>query len=137
MITIAYYSMTGKVEKFVNNLYYPHVLDITTESNIATPFILITPTVNFGEIPAPVQFFMKNNYKHCLGISGSGNKNWGSNYCNATNLLAKQYNIPIINKFELSGTEQDVIIFKNRLNIINKLVSSNATQDVLAFRKSK
>lgn len=135
MITIAYYSMTGKVEKFVKNLYYSHVVDITTKPTMANHFVLITPTVNFGEIPAPVQFFMKNNYINCLGISGSGNTNWGKNYCNAVTLLAKQYNIPIINKFELSGTEQDLRIFKNRLNIINKLVATNPTQGLLALKE--
>ena len=37
-------------------------------------YILITPTIGFGQVPEGVAEFLENNHKHLKGVVGSGNK---------------------------------------------------------------
>ncbi len=105
---IIYYSRTGNIEKFVKKLKYSNIEIITEGLIVDEPYILIVPTIYFGEVPIEYKKFLKDNHKYLLGVSGSGNRTWGRNFAIATNIIAEKYNVPIINKFELSGTIHDV-----------------------------
>jgi protein involved in ribonucleotide reduction len=106
---IVYASKTGNIERFVKKTGITSVLKIIDGSEIISEdFILLTYTTGIGEVPTEVSTFMKNNFSKCKGLIGSGNKNWGSSFCNAVTLLHSQYNIPILMRFEMSGNKHDI-----------------------------
>lgn len=49
-----------------------------------------------------------DNYQHCLGVIGSGNKNFNHQYCLTAKQYAQQFSIPFLADFELRGTPADV-----------------------------
>jgi len=110
---IAYYSLTGNVRRFVGKLGRPGAL-YTIEPGLGAvltePFVLITPTTGFGQVPATVAEFLTNNSDMLAGVVASGNRNWAGNYGKAGRLISEQYAVPLIHTFELSGTDADVRI---------------------------
>ncbi len=86
---------------------------------IAEPFIHITYTIGFGEVPKLTQIFIHNNKEFLRGICSSGNKNWGNNFGLAADKIANQYNVPILLKFELAGTDSDVAMFLQEVKFID------------------
>ena len=123
---IVYYSKTGNIEKFIKKLNYDNTLSISKDLIIKEPFVLLVSTIKFGEVPIEFKKFLKDNSKNLIGVSGSGNRNWGSNFAIAADKVAEKFNVPIISKFELSGNKYDVKNFingvndlENKLNLIN------------------
>jgi len=110
---IAYYSLTGNVRRFVGKLGRASSL-YTIKPGIGTvltePFVLITPTTGFGQVPATVAEFLTNNSDMLRGVVASGNVNWGANFGKAGRIISEQYAVPLIHTFELSGTDVDVRI---------------------------
>ena len=105
-MVIVYDSMTGNCLRFVKKLPYKYCH--IEEYDGTSPFILVTYTINFGQTPESTKLFMNKHYEKCLGISSSGNKNWGGYYGKAADNIKEQYGVKIISKFELQGTELDV-----------------------------
>lgn len=104
-----YFSRTKNIEKFVKK---SKVEAIKGNENlkIEDKYILITYTDKFGEVPLEVQNFLlfKENKEKLNGVIGSGNRNWGANYCKAATIISEEYRIPILQTFELSGTSHDL-----------------------------
>lgn len=119
---ITYDTLTGNVQRFVdkitNNMYL-NVEKITENTMITEPFIHITYTIGFGEVPKLTQVFIHNNRELLRGICSSGNKNWGNNFGLAANKIASQYSVPILLKFELAGTDSDVAKFLQEVKFID------------------
>ncbi|MFB5758925.1 class Ib ribonucleoside-diphosphate reductase assembly flavoprotein NrdI [Paenibacillus medicaginis] len=114
---VVYDSLTGNIQRFVNKLDFKKV-KIHNNLLIDDPFVLITYTIGFGEVPENVRDFLLSNHKHLKGVAASGNRNWGAYFCKAADLLSAQYNVPVIHKFELSGTKKDIDIFTQEVNNI-------------------
>ena len=87
----------------------------TTEMN--EDYILITPTYD-DEITDVISEFInyKDNISHLKGFVGSGNKNFDDSYCFNAEVLSRKYNKPLIFKFEMSGTDNDIMKFKEEVN---------------------
>ncbi|WP_144459246.1 class Ib ribonucleoside-diphosphate reductase assembly flavoprotein NrdI [Bacillus pumilus] len=119
---ITYDTLTGNVQRFVekitNNKYF-NVKKITEDTMITEPFIHITYTIGFGEVPKLTQIFIHNNKDMLRGICSSGNRNWGNNFGLAADKIANQYNVPILLKFELAGTDSDVAKFLQEVKFID------------------
>ena len=49
-----------------------------------------------------------DNYKHCFGIIGSGNRNFNEQYCLTAKQYAKRFGFPMLGDFELRGTSADI-----------------------------
>ena len=49
-----------------------------------------------------------DNYKHCLGIIGTGNRNFAGIYIFTAKELSAKYQIPLLYDFEFNGTPADV-----------------------------
>lgn len=113
---ITYFSVTGSVRRFVIKT---GLLAIPIGDYILyEPFVLVTNTMGLGEVPAPVTKFLERNGHLLAGVAASGNRNWGVNYAKAADTIAKQYGVPILLKFEVSGTSEDVRIFEERMREI-------------------
>lgn len=112
---IAYDSKTGNVRRFINKLKMPAV-QIEEHMTIDEPYVLVTYTTGFGQIPEKVSSFLEKNHSRLKGIAASGNKNWGELYAHSADLIAERYNVPVVGKFELSGTYGDVERIKQEVS---------------------
>ena len=116
---IVFSSKTGNNRRFVGKLDLP-CIEITDDLVVSEPFVLLTYTTGMGQVPDPVKRFMeRDGHKDLIvAVSSSGNRNWGKAYGRAANLIASQYNVPILSKFEMSGTQGDIEIFKERYDAL-------------------
>lgn len=48
------------------------------------------------------------NREYCLGIVGSGNRNFNKQFCLTAYQYAKEFGFPVLDEFELKGTETDI-----------------------------
>ena len=74
----------------------------------AEPGHLITYTTGFGDIPLSTLHFLREHKDMVKSISCSGNRNWGPNYGLAAAKISGQFNLPVLMRFELSGTMADI-----------------------------
>lgn len=107
-------SCTGNVERFTTALPFPvERIDAKTKTN--QPYILITYTTNFGQVPEKTEQFLLNNGELLRGVVVSGNRNWGSLFGKCGEIIAQRYHVPLLHKFELSGTTVDRSIVKEKI----------------------
>lgn len=111
---IIYDSMTGKVRNFVSRLNMEN-MKITEGLIVNEPFVIVTYTTGFGQVPRKVINFLRENHSYLQGVAASGNKNWGDTFAMSANVISEMYNVPIIHKFELSGSDTDIIQFTQRV----------------------
>lgn len=105
---VVYASKTGNVRRFVGQIPLPRLEIITGEERVEEPCILITYTTGFGQVPAEVERFARGHPHRIQGVAASGNRNWGSSFAAAADRLAERYGLPVLHKFELSGSLKDV-----------------------------
>lgn len=117
---VVYNSVTGNVERFIHKTKLNNIVSIKDINSVDENFILVTSTVGFGKIPTQVTRFLNDNHQYLLGVVASGNKNWGINYAKAGDVISKQYNVPLLMKFELAGTESDVERFIKEVKSIGR-----------------
>ncbi|WP_282942578.1 class Ib ribonucleoside-diphosphate reductase assembly flavoprotein NrdI [Paenibacillus sp. RC67] len=114
---IAYDTKTGNVRRFVEKLNMP-TLQIEDQMAVNEPFVLVTYTTGFGQVPEKVMSFLRKNHSNLIGVSASGNRNWGEGFARSADHIAKLYKVPILSKFELSGTNKDVEQFKQEVSLV-------------------
>ena len=113
-MNIVYASKTGNVRRFIEKLGMDNV-QIHDSLVLSSPFILVTYTTGFGQVPESVIHFLKRNYQYLRAVAASGNKNWGYAYAKSADIIADLYEVPVLYKFELSGTQSDVHTFQERV----------------------
>lgn len=104
---IVYDSRTGNVRRFIEKLPFRSV-KIEEALTVEEPFVLVTYTTGFGQVPDKVLKFLQHNHKRMRGVSASGNRNWGEGYARSADRIATMYGVPVLGKFELAGTQRDV-----------------------------
>ncbi|CAM4457505.1 class Ib ribonucleoside-diphosphate reductase assembly flavoprotein NrdI [Paenibacillus tarimensis] len=114
---IAYDSRTGNVRRFVEKLNMPSI-QIDEAMHVDEPFVLVTYTTGFGQAPERVLSFLKHNHRRLVGVSASGNRNWGQGFAKSADRISELYNVPVISKFELAGTTQDVHRFVQEVSAV-------------------
>ena len=121
---VYYDSKTGNVQRFIDKIKKERpewsFVKISGDMEILENGHLVTFTTNFGEIPDTTEKFLenKNNRKYIKSVSSSGNMNWGTLFGKAADNIEEKYGIPVLMKFELSGTHVQVEYFIN--NVENK-----------------
>ncbi len=110
---LVYDSRTRNVQNFVSKLDYPpeKIFKINENLTMNEPFVLITYTTGYGEVPETTLKFLESNHKNLIGVSASGNKNWGDNFAKSADKIGEMYGVPVISKFELRGRQDDVVTF--------------------------
>ncbi|SEB15214.1 class Ib ribonucleoside-diphosphate reductase assembly flavoprotein NrdI [Pedobacter hartonius] len=111
MTWIYYDSKTGNVERFVNRLKLHRdwsILKIDASFRPLHAGHLITYTTGFGEVPLSTLRFLEENSSMIKSVTSSGNKNWGPNYGLAATKISTRFKLPVLMKFELSGTMADI-----------------------------
>ncbi|MFC5449490.1 class Ib ribonucleoside-diphosphate reductase assembly flavoprotein NrdI [Paenibacillus aestuarii] len=104
---IAYDSKTGNVRRFIAKLKMP-AIQIEEAMKMDEPFVLVTYTTGFGQIPPKVAEFLESNHPQMVGVAASGNRNWGDGFAKSADRISELYDVPVLSKFELSGTKSDV-----------------------------
>lgn len=65
MVQIIFDSKTGNVQRFVNKIGFQQIRKVDEIDHLDTPFVLVTYTTNFGQVPASTQSFLEK-YAHLL-----------------------------------------------------------------------
>lgn len=136
-VTFLYISLTGNTHSFIKNLkeYFdlfipdiePETINIKDDirNNIETKpltqaTIVFLPTYldggngkdsgNTEVLTNPLRSFLRKNgnYTYCLGIVGSGNRNFNNQYCLTAKQYSEEFGFPFLDCFELRGTNEDV-----------------------------
>lgn len=148
-IDLIYISLSGNTDSFVKRLRDYLLLNTKikevnllnvkelVKSNIpfnevVNPFVAFLPTyleggngIDNGDkeiLTTPLREYIryKDNYKKCLGIVGSGNKNFNNQYCLTAKQYSQEFNFPVLYNFELRGLDIDIY---NVASIVENLLS--------------
>ncbi|MFF2886858.1 class Ib ribonucleoside-diphosphate reductase assembly flavoprotein NrdI [Paenibacillus sp. NPDC057967] len=114
---VVYDSKTGNVKRFIKKLNM-RAVPIDEQNQVDEPFVLVTYTTGFGQVPEKVNSFLEMNHNMLRGVSASGNRNWGPGFAKSADTISQKYHVPVISKFELSGTSQDTLHFVERVQAI-------------------
>lgn len=119
MLNIVYFSnVSNNTKRFVEKLNWQgelYQIPITGKFDLAllSSYVLICPSYGSeinDHIPPQVKKFLNDsaNRKHCVGVIGSGNINFGEDYAAAADIISFKLQVPVLYKFELAGTAQDI-----------------------------
>lgn len=104
---VVYDSRTGNVERFVRKLGMP-ALRLQENTTVDEPYVLVTYTTGYGQVPDKVVSFLNRNGRYLRGVAASGNRNWGNSFAGSADRISGEFSVPVVGKFELSGTGRDV-----------------------------
>jgi protein involved in ribonucleotide reduction len=127
MFDVVYFSSVSEnTKRFVDKLGAQTVrIPIRTED--AAEFVhdrdsvLVVPTYGGGNdnstVPKQVIKFLNNpdNRKHIKAVIAGGNTNFGTHFCKAGDIVAGKLGVPVLYRFEITGTPEDVVEVKERL----------------------
>ena len=75
-----------------------------------SPYVLACPTYDQprgGFTPKPVQQFLEEHAHLMVGVIGLGNLNFQEHYCQAAVDISMQFNVPVLWRIEIMGSEDD------------------------------
>lgn len=132
-LTLVYISLSGNTQSFVKRLCEQlstwHNCQVSTINikeqkhqtfPVDQPFVALLPTyleggngIDNGDqeiLTIPLGDFIAahNNVKNCIGIVGSGNRNFNNQYCLTAKQYSERFGFPMLGDFELRGTSSDV-----------------------------
>ncbi len=115
---IYFSSVSENTHKFVRKLggRMARIPVFTHEETLLArqPFVLVLPTYGGvsgkGAVPRQVVKFLNVEENRTLirGVIGAGNTNFGETYCLAADVVAAKCSVPVLYRFELMGTSEDV-----------------------------
>lgn len=118
MTSLVYFSSTSEnTHRFIQRLGLPALripVDEAQPLRASEPYILVTPTYGGGgpkgAVPRPVILFLNDPYNRALlrGVIAAGNRNFGAAFCLAGDIIARKCHVPLLYRFELLGTPQDI-----------------------------
>lgn len=123
---IVYFSsVSGNTHRFVEKLGLPAKrIPLTRQDkaiDVTEPYVLILPTYGGGPetkaVPKQVIKFLNDEHNRQLlrGVIVAGNTNFGDAYGLAGHIVAQKCKVPLLYKFELFGTPEDVTSVKQGL----------------------
>ncbi|MEI4483046.1 MULTISPECIES: class Ib ribonucleoside-diphosphate reductase assembly flavoprotein NrdI [unclassified Phyllobacterium] len=125
MSGIVYFSSRSEnTHRFVSKLGFTSQripISSREELKINAPYILIVPTYSGdggkGAVPKQVIRFLNQaeNRLNLRGVISAGNSNFGATFGIAGDIISAKCQVPYLYRFELIGTEQDVVNVKHGL----------------------
>lgn len=117
--TIVYFSSVSEnTHRFVQKTGIKNLrLPLRTSEEppqVSEPYVLCIPSYGrpggAGSVPPQAIKFLNNPANRALlkGVIGAGNTNFGELFCVAADKIAAKCHVPVLYKFELMGTEEDV-----------------------------
>lgn len=124
---IIYESKTGNVKRFIEKaktlLPGSEFVRRSEILLVDEPFIMVTYTTGFGQIPNDVLPFLEVNQHFLRGVASSGNRNLGANFGKSGDIISAKFSVPLLCKFELSGTTKEVEEFVYQVNLLKQKAS--------------
>ncbi|AEW44944.1 Ribonucleotide reductase stimulatory protein [Mycoplasma haemocanis str. Illinois] len=107
---LAYLSRTNNVKKIADKLERlgVEVIRISEGLLLDQEFCLLTYTDMLGQVPELVTQFLEKNRFNLKAVAGSGNRNFGNNFCGAAKKIHSIYKVPLVAEFELSGDDVSI-----------------------------
>lgn len=127
MVQIIFDSKTGNVQRFVNKTGFQQIRKVDEMDHVDTPFVLVTYTTNFGKGTGINTIISRKIRPSLIRSRRGGNKVWGDNFAKSADTISRQYQVPILHKFELSGTSKDVELFTQEVERV--VTKSSAKMD--------
>ena len=119
---VVYYSFSGNVRRFISRAGIKDTFEITQDNcneSVNEPYILVTGTIDWRGTAAG-SIFLNVNHTQLQAVAASGNRNWGQNFAKAGHTISEEYNVPLMMKFEVQGTNKDIIEFKDKVGNFNE-----------------
>ena len=114
---IVYASRTGNVESIIDRLGVDALRIEDGSETVAEEFIIFTYTDGYGDVPGEVADFLENNSGFLKGVVVSGDTAYGDAFCGAGDVIAEEYDVPVLYKVENDGTDEDIENIKNAINM--------------------
>lgn len=125
--TLVYFSTkSGNTHRFIQKLgFNAQRLPLNRQEanlQVEQPYILITPTYGGGyaqgAVPKQVIRFLNDKHNRGLirGVIAAGNTNFGDAFGMAGQIIAEKCQVPFLYRFELFGTDEDVIRVREGVN---------------------
>lgn len=114
---IVYASRTGNVESIIDRLGVEALRIEDGSESVTEDYIVFTYTDGYGDVPGEVSDFLENNSANIKGVVVSGDTSYGDAYCGAGDVIAEEYNVPVLYKVENEGTDEDIANIKNAINM--------------------
>ncbi len=119
MSNLVYFSsVSGNTHRFIQKLGLPAdrlpTLPRDAKRNATEPYVLVFPTygggTEGGAVPKQVIAFLNDPHNRSLirGVIGAGNTNFGVAYCKGADIVAAKCNVPVLYRFEVFGTPDDL-----------------------------
>lgn len=116
---LVYFSTrSGNTRRFIEKLDLPaERIPFEKDASplkVESPYILVVPSYGGGNVagavPKPVIHFLndEHNRQWIRGVIAAGNTNFGTAYGIAGRIVADKCGVPLLYRFELFGTAQDV-----------------------------
>ena len=115
-LKVVFASRTGNVQSIVDRLSVDALEISSGDEAVSEPFLLITYTDGYGDVPMEVESFLNSNGDHLKGVIVSGDQGYGEAFCKAGDVIAEQYNVPCLYKVENDGTDEDIEEIKKIIN---------------------
>lgn len=120
MIKIVYFSRSGNIKSIVDQLENPSLRIENGKEIVNEPYVLMTSSIGYGEIPPVVQEFLKNNSKLIKAVAGSGSMARHADTFNfASKKISKEYNVDLLVAVDGKGTSEDLQELKIKLEKFN------------------
>ena len=113
---VVFASRTGNVQSIVDRLSVDALEISSGDDAVSEPFLLITYTDGYGDVPMEVESFLNSNGDHLKGVIVSGDQVYGEAFCKAGDVISEQYNVPCLYKVENDGTDEDIEEIKKIIN---------------------
>lgn len=115
-------SVSENTHRFVQKLDVPAIrIPLHDRIEVHDPYVLLLPTYGKGRgdsptlnakgyVPKQVIAFLNNPHNRSLirGVIGAGNTQFGAEYCFAGTLVSHKCGVPLLYRFEMMGTVEDV-----------------------------
>jgi protein involved in ribonucleotide reduction len=119
MTNLVYFSsVSGNTKRFIEKLGRPAaripLLAREESLRVDEPYVLVVPTYGGGDgngaVPKQVIRFLNDphNRARIRGVISAGNTNFGSAYGLAGDIIARKTGVPVLYRFEVFGTPDDV-----------------------------
>ncbi|MCU5773896.1 class Ib ribonucleoside-diphosphate reductase assembly flavoprotein NrdI [Erwiniaceae bacterium BAC15a-03b] len=118
MFPLVYFSSQSEnTHRFISRLGLPArriPLDNAQRLQIDRPYILVVPSYGGGTargaVPKQVIQFLNDeaNRRLIRGVIAAGNRNFGTAFCMAGDIIAQKCQVPYLYRFELLGTADDI-----------------------------
>jgi protein involved in ribonucleotide reduction len=119
MPNLVYFSsVSGNTERFVKKLGRDATrIPLTAKDpalHVTDPYVLVLPTYGGGNgegaVPKQVIRFLNDEQNRGLirGVVAAGNTNFGRAYCLAGDVISQKCKVPVLYRFEVFGTPDDV-----------------------------